>query len=119
MADERKPCQIIADIVASRASASDAEVLAELATIAPMPDEEDPAWDQDAIWQEAYRFLALADVAAVRRLKPAIRLLLDRACYGDPGEMLRGLRHAFEAIVKPDWTELADICLGAAPSTWN
>ncbi len=47
---------------------------------------------------------------------PAIRLLLDRACYGDPGEMFRGLRHALEAIVNPRWSELADIGLEAARS---
>ncbi|MBO0701004.1 MAG: HEAT repeat domain-containing protein, partial [Zavarzinella sp.] len=41
---------------------------------------------------------------------------LDRACYGDPGEMFRGLRHALEAIVNPRWSELADICLEAARS---
>jgi hypothetical protein len=116
MPDERKPCQIIADMVAARESATDAAVLAELSALPPLPDEDDPAWGHNATWQDAYRFVALADVAAARRLKPAIRLLLDRACYGDPGEMFRGLRHAFEAIVNPQWSELADICLEAARS---
>jgi hypothetical protein len=92
-------------------------VLGELAALPPLPDEDDSVWEQDATWQEAYRFGALADVAAVRRLTPAVRLLLDRACYGDPGEMLRGLRHALEAIVNPRWSELADICLEAARSS--
>lgn len=117
MADERMPYQVIADMVAARASVSDANILAELSAFPPLPDEDDPAWEQDATWQEANRFVALADVVAARRLKPAIRLLLDRACYGDPGEMFRNLRHACEAIVDPNWSELADICLEAARST--
>jgi len=116
MADERKPYQIIADMVAARAAVSDADILGELSAFSPLPDEDDPAWTDDATWQEANRFVALAEVAAMRRLKPAIRLLLDRACYGDPGEMFRGLRHASEAIVNPRWSELTDICLEAARS---
>ncbi len=116
MADERMPYQIIADSASARESASDADILGELSALSPLPDEGDPAWDRDATWQEGYRFVALADVAAARRLKPAIRLLLDRACYGDPGEMFRGLRHSMEAIVNPHWSELADICLEAARS---
>jgi hypothetical protein len=116
MADERKPYQVIADMVAARASVSDADILAELSALSPLPDEDDPAWDDEATWQRANLFVALADVAATRRLKPAIRLLLDRACYGDPGEIFRGLRHASEAIVNPQWSELTDICLEAARS---
>jgi hypothetical protein len=116
MADERMPYQVIADMVVARASVSDADILAELSAFPPLPDEDDPAWEQDATWQEGNRFVALADIAAARRLKPAIRLLLGRACYGDPGEMFRGFRHACEAIVNPDWSALADICLEAARS---
>ncbi len=50
------------------------------------------------------------------RVANALRLLLDRACYGDPGEIMRGLRHSLEAIVDPDWPALADVCLEAARS---
>src|ERR1700704_5319285 len=89
MADQPKPYQIIADMVAAHASTSADGVVAELAALPPLPDEDDPAWEQDATWQMAYRFVALAQVSATRRLKPAIRLLLERACYGDPGEMFR------------------------------
>lgn len=117
MPDERTPYQIIADMVKTRASMSDTEILTELVAISPFPDENDPAWTEDATWQEVHRFLALAEIAAARRLKPAIRVLLDRACYGDPGEVFRGLRHFNEAIVNPKWSELADICLEAATSS--
>jgi hypothetical protein len=116
MPDNREPHEIIADIVASCATMSDDQVLAEISAIAPFPDEEDPAWDLDATWQAANRYVALAQVAGSRRLKPAIRMLLDRACYGDPGSMFEGLRHSTEAIVNPNWPELAEICLGAATS---
>ena len=116
MASEAKSHQVIAGMVAARAALADAAVLAELAALAPLPDESGPAWDADATWHEARRFVALADVAAVRRLRPAIRLLLDRAPYGDPGEMFRGLRHRCEAIVAPKWPVLATICLDAARS---
>ncbi len=64
----------------------------------------------------AYRYVALSDVAAERRLRPAARLLLERACNGDPGEMMRGLRHACERIFNPDWTALADVCIELSAS---
>ena len=117
MPEEWRPFDVVAEMVAARASLSDVEVLAELTALPPLPDESDPAWEQDATWQNACRFVALADLAAARRLKPAIRLLLDRVCYGDPGEMFRGLRHASESIVTPNWSDLVDICLAAAASS--
>jgi hypothetical protein len=44
-------------------------------------------WDNKNYWSDfAYRYVALNDVAAER----AVRLLLERACNGDPGEMMRG-----------------------------
>ena len=67
-------------------------------------------------WQTAERFTALADIAAERQLRVAIPLLLGRSCYGDPGEMMRGLRHALEAIVAPDYDALTPYCVEAAAS---
>jgi hypothetical protein len=100
------------------AAASDERVLAELAAVEPLPDESDPRWNDDHFWFIiAYRFLGLGEVAALRKLRPAVRLMLERACYGDPGETMRGLRHTFEAIYKPDWKSLADeyLVLARAP----
>jgi hypothetical protein len=100
------------------AAASDQEVLAKLAAVEPLPDESDPRWNDDTFWFDvAYRFLGLGEVAASRKLRPAVRLMLERACYGDPGETMRGLRHTFEAIYKPDWKSLADeyLALARAP----
>jgi uncharacterized membrane-anchored protein len=107
----------LVDLIAARSTLSDAEILAELAALKPLNDEGDPCWNDQAYWkQEPSIYLALADIAAARRLRPAIALLLDRACYGDPGEIMRGLRHNLETIVNPEWSVLADICLKAALS---
>jgi hypothetical protein len=117
MADERKANLIIAEMAAARTLRSDAEVLAELESLPPLADESDACWHDDDYWKRtAYPYLVLVDVTATRRLRPAIRLLLERACYGDPGEIMRGLRHGLEAIINPDWSFLATICLEAARS---
>ena len=112
---EQMPFEHIQELFDQRQSWSDEEILAELRALPVLPDEDDPAWEDERTWREhADLFIALADQARVRRLQPAIPLLLERACYGDPGEIMRGLRHQLEAIVKPDWAVLADICMQAA-----
>ena len=117
MAGERMPYQIIDDLAAARAKLSDAEILAELATIPPLADEDDPCWDDDVYWHNvAYPYLALWNVAAERQLRAAIPLIFDRACFGDPGEIMRNLCHAVEAIVKPNWSALTDPCVAALAS---
>jgi hypothetical protein len=99
-------------LVAERASSSDADVIAEIGQLPPLADEDDPVWDDETYWSDfAARYVALSRVAAERQLRPAVRLLLERACNGDPGEMMRGLRHASERIFKPDWSALADVCI--------
>lgn len=117
MADERMPYQIIDDMAAVRARLSDAAVLAELAAIPPLADEADPCWNDDGYWQRvAYPYLALWNVAAKRQLRAAVPFILDRACFGDPGEIMRNLGHALEAIVKPDWSALTALCVAALAS---
>jgi hypothetical protein len=116
MPSEKKPYQLIQDLVAERATWSDTEVIAEIEQLPPLADEGDPIWRDKAYWRVAYRFVSLSDVAAQRRLRPAVRLLLERACNGDPGEMMRGLRHASEYIFNPDWAALADICIELSAS---
>lgn len=69
-----------------------------------------PAWDR------AGEFLAFADEVASRRLLQGVRLLLDKACFGDPFETMRGIRHSLEGAVDGDWAALNMICLGAADS---
>lgn len=112
-----KPFELIDALVRERSDRSDQAILDELVALPPLADEADPCWLDDAYWMRvAYPYVALADLAAARRLRAAIRPLLDRACFGDPGEIMRGLRHALEAIAKPDWIALADICIAAIAS---
>lgn len=96
-------------MVEARASKTDDEVLAELEAFAPLPEETD--------WDRAELFVALADLAAMRKLRAAAPLLLERASYADAGEMMRGLRHSLEAIFNPDWAALADVCIEASRSS--
>lgn len=116
MVDDERPAAAIARLAAEREARSDEEILAELSALPALPDEDDRAWDDGRVWRQAYLFQALADVASARQLHPAIGLLLERASYGDPGEMMRGLRHALEGIASPDWDFLADRCAEATGS---
>lgn len=96
---------------------SDAQIIAKLASVPALADEDDPVWNNEEYWRmRAEIYVALSDISAERRLRSSIPLLLERACYGDPGEIMRGLRHRLEAIVSPDWACLADICLDLAGS---
>src|SRR6266545_6271313 len=115
MYDLLSPAEHIRQLFEQRREASDDAIVAELAGLPVLPDEQDAAWEDERTWYDlADRFVALADVAAHRRLYSAIPLLLERASYGDPGEMMRGLRHSLEAIVNPDWHRLTDICIQMA-----
>lgn len=117
MPNRVSPIAHIRQLFEQRLHASDEAVLAELAALPVLPDEHDPAWEDERTWNEfANRFTALADVAAHRQLRAALPLLLERASYGDPGEMMRGLRHRLEAIVNPDWHLLTDVCIQMATS---
>ena len=115
MASEGSPNETINGLAARLSTSTDDEVMAQLESLQPLADEVDPCWDSDDYWQRiVYPYLAFADVAAQRKLRRAVRLLLERACYGDPGEIMRGLRHSLEAIYNPDWAALADEYLAVA-----
>ena len=108
------PTEIIAGLAASYRQSSDPQVVAALGALPALRDEDDPVWEDEVYWSGvAYPYLALAQVAAERRLWPALRLLLDRASFGDPGEIMRGLRHRLEAIAGDDVDSLAAACLAA------
>lgn len=104
-------------LISYRSNWNDNELLAELASLPPLADENNPCWQDESYWRNADLYLALASLAAERKLRPAIKLLLERASYGDPNEIMRGLRHKLEAIVNPDWSYLTDVCLEAAQSS--
>lgn len=117
MADERMPYQIIDDMTEARRSLSDKKVLAELSAIPPLADEDDPCWDKDDyLHKVAYPYLALWNIVGERQLRAAIPLILDRACFGDPGEIMRDICHTLEGIVHPKYSELTAPCVAALKS---
>jgi hypothetical protein len=85
-------------------------ILEEIRALEPLPDETDPSWDHDSIWARTDLLIALADLIAARRLEQGIGLVLDKMCFGDPGEVMRSMRHSLEAAISPDWRRLAEIC---------
>src|SRR6478672_8118774 len=114
-----RPVDEIAELIRTREDWSDAAVLTELGALEPLPDEDVFYADgalSSAAWGRANLFVALAGVCATRKLRPAAELLLGRASDGDPGEMMRGLRHSLEAIFSPDWEELTRVCIACMRS---
>jgi HEAT repeat protein len=119
MADAERPIDIINRLIQERRDRSDAAILAELRALTVLPDEDDLAWEDQRTWQEhAYVYEALAALVGERRLRAGVPLLLERACYGDPGEMMRGLRHHLEAAYAPQYQELQPVCLAALSSPY-
>jgi hypothetical protein len=101
----------ITKLMEARAAWTDAEILAEFEALAPL--DESTAVSEDAFWQHATMYLALTEICAVRQLKPGARLILEKAEFGDPGSIMRGIRHALERIYNPDWAGLAQVCIAA------
>lgn len=115
---ESRPSELIEQLVRTRQRSSDEVLLAELRHLAPLADESDDCWNDAGYRREAaYLYVALGDIAAARKLRAAVPLLLEKASFGDPGEMMRGLRHTLEAIMAPDWRALASICVTALESS--
>ena len=78
----------IAAEMRARRDHSDREILDELAASPALADEDDVCWEAETYWDEVvHPYLAFAELARNRRLRPAVILLLDRACFGDPGEI--------------------------------
>ena len=100
------------------AALADQELLDSLSSLQALPDESDPRWDEEnsTVWDLTGELLAHADEVAARRLARGVALLLEKACFGDPGETMRGLRHSFESAVDADWAALAAICTEALAS---
>lgn len=102
--------ETIARFVREREGRSDAEVLGELRTFEPLPPETAAAWDDDSTWERAYQLVALGRVVEERKLREGVCEILNCMCLGDPGEMMRGMRHALEGAVDEDWDLLARAC---------
>jgi len=109
-----EPSDVINRLFDERRGRTDSQILTELHALPVLPDEDDPAWDEPHTWHgHAYVYLALADSVRARRLRAGVPLLLERACSGDPGEIMRGLRHTLEAAYAPDYEALQPVCLAA------
>jgi hypothetical protein len=110
-----KPVDHIRMLYEQFSSLNDDELIAKITALPVLPDEDHPLWDNDATWEEhGHVYVALLDLAAERKLLSTISLFLERSCYGDPGEMMRGIHHSFEYMVNPDWDALAKICIEMA-----
>jgi hypothetical protein len=117
--ESHNPVEYLKALGEERKHWSDEAILTDLALLPVLPDEDDLAWDdlgEESIWHSAYLYTALADIAGERKLHAAIPLILEHACFGDPGEMMRGIRHPLEEIVNPAWHILRDFCMQAAQS---
>jgi hypothetical protein len=96
---------------------TDKQFLRLLDKFQPLAEEDDPAWEDEEYWINGlYQFWAFSVEATKRGLTEAIPLLLDRATEFDQDNLLEGLRHNFEEIMKPDWAGLADICIEKSKS---
>lgn len=105
-------------LISERRALSDAAVLDELRGLDPLPSDQGATWQSEAssAWQRAHILLALAELAAQRGLAEAVPLVLERMCFGDPGELMRGVRHSLEEAVRGDWELLARQCQAACAS---
>jgi hypothetical protein len=110
----KDPLERIQELAAGYRRLSDEQFLEELSRLPTLPADTRDAWSRDENWELAFRHVAFGEVAAERRLRAAIVPLLVKASVDDPGETMRGLRHALEAIVDPDWRFLADAYVTAA-----
>jgi hypothetical protein len=98
-------------LMKARTTYTDAEILAEFESIPPLDERTAPS--EEDFWKQAPLYLALSEICAVRRLKAGARLILEKGDQGDPGSIMRGMRHALERIFDPDWAALAQVCIDA------
>lgn len=110
-----KPVDHIRMLYEQFSSLNDDELIAKITALPVLPDEDDPLWNDDTTWEEhLHVYIALLDLAAERKLLSSIPLFLERSCYGDPGETMRGIHHSFEYMVNPNWDVLAKISIEIA-----
>lgn len=97
---------------------SDAEILNDLQSLAPLPHEDDPRWRghwrTEPLWLQGYIYCGLAGAVYTRQLKAALPLLLERVCCGDPGEMFRMMPECLCGTAPKDWQFVFDLCMRAS-----
>jgi hypothetical protein len=52
MPSEKRPHELIQDLVAERASWFDADVIAEIEQLPPLANEGDPVWNDETYWSD-------------------------------------------------------------------
>lgn len=95
---------------------SDDQILLELATMDTLRDGEwlESKQNSDSDWDQVAVFLALSGHIAERKLlHSGVPLLLQKSCYGDPWERMRGLCHALEGAARDNLNALIPICRDA------
>ena len=118
MSSDFDSIQHVDNLMDALADTPDDHLLARLTETEPLPDEDDPRWDDLQFWIDvANPFEALTRVACSRKLLSAVPLILERMCFGDPGETMRPVCHGFEHIVNPDWNKLFPLYAKATESS--
>src|SRR5215208_1406910 len=117
MEEPESPLNICDRLRKDRRHRTNAAILAELRTMAPLPHERDPGWFRDwrtePLWHRGYLFDVLAAEVCTRKLKEGVPLLPERACCGDPGELFRSLPDCLCQTAEPDWDCLLEACVRA------
>jgi hypothetical protein len=108
---EETPTEAIDRHRAQLAALSDEALLDRLRNVPSMPDGGmfDPAWGDQAWWNQMYLLAAFGDEIGARRLVAAIALLYERLPLDDPGEMTQTFRHGPEKATQGDDGALVQI----------
>jgi hypothetical protein len=84
------------------ATLTDVEVLAELAAIPPLADEAEPCWDDDGYGHRSRTRTSPCGASSRYGGCETRSLIRDRACFGDRGEIMRGLGQMNRGLPVPD-----------------
>ncbi|MFC6006301.1 HEAT repeat domain-containing protein [Angustibacter luteus] len=82
--------------------ANEAELLAALSTWEPLPDEDDPRWDDDEVWRDAERLIQAADAAGDAGWREAAVRVFEHAADWDLNGMMPHIRHGPERAYPED-----------------
>ena len=78
---------------------------AAIAGIPPLPDEDDPIWNDETTnepWMQLGRLIVAADLIGEHGWREEVPILFERACLGNPADQMQGIRHGTEKAYKDD-----------------
>ena len=112
------PVAILERLQSERRDRTDDALVAELRALEKLPPERTPPWDDEEndAWARAYLLVALTGLIAERGLVDAVPDVLAKMCLGDPGEMMRGMRHDIEALFRENPARHAQVLRDASRS---